>query len=200
MKPYGIMKEHNCTKCDLCISRKQVVKGTGAFQSDIMLIGEAPGYYEDKLGIPFCGQAGTHLTKYLKAANMPRENIYITNICKCRPPYNRTPTEIESYICSRLYLTKEIQTLKPKLVLLLGNTALRTITNNSYLNVTSFDKWFKMNSNIWYLATVHPSAALRNKEYRPKLYQDFIRFAEVYKQLINPFHKINYEVEKEIIC
>ena len=84
-----------CTKCDLCLTRKNIVNGYGSLAAELMFIGEAPGYTEDKSGIPFTGKAGLQLTTYLRLFGFDRQKIYITNCIKCKPPYNRQPLDVE---------------------------------------------------------------------------------------------------------
>jgi len=112
----------NCKKCDLYKTRENPVIGEGLPDADIMFIGEAPGFNEDKQGKPFIGKAGKVFDELLDFINLKREKIYITNILKCRPPNNRNPTQEEIKICS-VYLDKQIEIIKPKIICCLGNFA-----------------------------------------------------------------------------
>jgi len=112
----------NCKKCDLYKTRTNPVIGEGSPEADIMFIGEAPGFNEDKQGKPFVGQAGKVFDELLDFIDLKREKIYITNILKCRPPKNRNPTQEEIKTCSS-YLDKEIEIIKPKIICCLGNFA-----------------------------------------------------------------------------
>ena len=112
----------DCKKCDLWQQRMNPVVGEGNLEIGIMFVGEAPGANEDRTGRPFCGRAGAVLDELLSAAGIKREDIYITNILKCRPPGNRNPQEPEIDACS-LYLDKQIEVIKPKAICCLGNFA-----------------------------------------------------------------------------
>ncbi len=112
----------NCRKCRLYKTRKNAVPGEGDEKAKIMFIGEAPGFNEDKQGKPFVGQAGKIFDELLNSINLKREEIYITNILKCRPPGNRNPKEDEIKACS-LYLNKQIEFIEPKIICCLGNFA-----------------------------------------------------------------------------
>ncbi len=113
---------NNCKKCELWKTRTNPVIGEGSVDARIMFIGEAPGYNEDKTGHPFCGAAGKILDKILVSIGFKREEIYITNILKCRPPGNRNPTKEEIDACSS-YLDMQIEIIKPKIICSLGNFA-----------------------------------------------------------------------------
>ena len=112
----------NCEKCELWKTRTNPVIGEGSPDTNIMFIGEAPGFNEDKQGKPFVGQAGKIFDELLDSINLKRQDIYITNILKCHPPQNRNPTQEEIKICS-LYLNKQIEIIKPKTICCLGNFA-----------------------------------------------------------------------------
>lgn len=118
----------HCTKCRLNETRTNAVPGHGPSDADIMLIGEAPGANEDQQGKPFVGRAGRILDELLAAASLDREDVYITNIVKCRPPGNRDPTDEEIRACTP-YLDRQIETIKPRVIIPLGNFATRTILN-----------------------------------------------------------------------
>ena len=122
MKDFQILKQQilNCEKCPLCKTRNNPVVGEGFLDSKIMFIGEAPGFNEDKQGKPFVGQAGKIFDELLNSVNLKREEIYITNILKCRPPQNRNPKEEEIKSCS-VYLDRQIEIIKPKIICCLGN-------------------------------------------------------------------------------
>ena len=124
MEKLQLLKEQilNCKKCDLYKTRTNPVIGEGSLNADILFIGEAPGFNEDKQGKPFVGQAGKIFDELLNFINLKREKIYITNILKCRPPNNRNPTQEEIKICSS-YLNKQINVIKPKVICCLGNFA-----------------------------------------------------------------------------
>ncbi len=112
-------KVKTCKKCDLCDTRKNAVPGRGNQNADIIFIGEAPGKNEDLYGEPFIGTAGKKLDDALKNAGLTRNNVYITNIVKCRPPKNRIPNDVEKSMCNE-YLKDEIAIINPKIICLLG--------------------------------------------------------------------------------
>ena len=119
-----------CTKCDLSKTRTNSVPGKGNFHSNVIFVGEAPGKNEDKKGEPFIGIAGKKLSIALEGAGISREEVYITNIVKCRPPKNRVPTTIERATCQE-YLKQEIAIIKPKIICVLGNTAFNSLLGGS---------------------------------------------------------------------
>lgn len=121
---------HDCQKCSLGATRNKFVFGVGNPNADLMLIGEAPGAEEDKQGIPFVGRAGKLLTDILKAINFEREEVYIANILKCRPPNNRDPLPSEREVC-KPYLYKQIELIKPKIILCLGKVASNVLLNKN---------------------------------------------------------------------
>ncbi len=169
----------NCRKCSLYLSRKNVVPGEGSVNTDIMFIGEAPGSTEDETGRPFVGAAGRLLTQLIESIGLKRDEIYITNIVKCRPPENRDPSDDEIKMCYP-YLVKQIQLIKPRLIVCLGRHSARTLFKESGL------KWRSMNSmhgrvysvklyglDLKIIATFHPAAALYNPGLRKELEKDF---------------------------
>ncbi|MGC8993546.1 MAG: type-4 uracil-DNA glycosylase [Candidatus Aenigmatarchaeota archaeon] len=159
----------NCNKCPLYKSRKNAVPGEGDFKSGIMLIGEAPGFNEDLQGRPFVGRAGKLLEEFLKSVGKRREEVFITNVVKCRPPNNRQPEENEIKICTSLYLDRQIEIIKPKLIVCLGNISASYIFKKFGLRFESMNKQhgkvFSI-SNLYIktkiVATYHPAAILRN--------------------------------------
>ncbi|MGC9200739.1 MAG: type-4 uracil-DNA glycosylase [Candidatus Aenigmatarchaeota archaeon] len=159
----------NCNKCPLYKSRKNAVPGEGDFKSGIMLIGEAPGFNEDLQGRPFVGRAGKLLEEFLKSVGKRREEVFITNVVKCRPPNNRQPEENEIKICASLYLDRQIEIIKPKLIVCLGNISASYIFKKFGLRFESMNKQhgkvFSI-SNLYIktkiVATYHPAAILRN--------------------------------------
>src|SRR5680860_1021968 len=117
---------HECQRCGLSSGRTQVVFGTGHPQADIMFVGEAPGFYEDRQGEPFVGAAGKLLNELLQSIGLSREDIFIANVIKCRPPNNRDPLPEEIETC-KPFLLQQIELIKPKLVCTLGNFATQTL-------------------------------------------------------------------------
>lgn len=187
------MEIRNCKRCNLAINRKNIVNGTGAMNK-IMFIGEAPGYYEDKVGVPFIGNSGKQLEEFMKACNFTRaNNYYITNIVKCRPNKNNVPDKYSIAACMP-YLIKEIQEVKPKIIVLLGSTALQTAFSNPTLRITQWrGRWLGRNSNI--IATYHPSYLLQNVD-RNDLFEDvvndFMTIVDKYRLTIDFNHITKY--------
>ena len=165
-----------CKKCDLSKERTTVVFGHGNLNADILIIGEGPGYEEDQQGKPFVGRSGKLLTELLQSANLNREkDIFITNTVKCRPPNNRTPLLNEINACKE-YLIKQIQLIKPKILLLLGAPSTKTILKN-YTSITKMrGKWYQnkvdyMKNHLLIMPIFHPAYLLRNpskEEGKPK--------------------------------
>ncbi len=184
------MKIDKCNKCDLNISRNNIVNGAGnTNKRGIMFIGEAPGYYEDKYAIPFIGNSGTLLNNILLLIGLKRNDIYITNIIKCRPPNNRSPLAREIKNCVP-YLRQELLELNPIIIVLLGNTALNVFFNKYNLKVSNIRGYYIKNIDRVILTTFHPSYILRNKDNNTLLKQyinDFILIGKLYRELINPF-------------
>ena len=121
----------NCNRCKLCQNRKNVVFGIGKTDADIMFIGEGPGADEDIQGIPFVGKAGQLMDKAFVGIGIKREEVYIANIVKCRPPGNRNPEKDEVEACLN-YLRNQVMLIKPKIIVLLGNVALKNILGEEY--------------------------------------------------------------------
>lgn len=168
-----------CRDCGLYKSAQIVcVMGRGPAPCDIMIIGEAPGHREDDLGKPFAGKAGQLLDKLLDEVGLSRETCYITNVVRCRPPDNRTPTAQEIKACKK-YLLEEMKHVKPKYVLLLGNTALKGVLNKS--KITEVQGQVFVEDGVSYLPTFHPAAALRDVKWLDPLRKGFERFAKLIK-------------------
>lgn len=166
-----IEKYKNCSDCKLCKTRNNIVFGEGNPASELVIIGEAPGSNEDLNGIPFCGRAGDLLTKMLLAINIDRNNIYITNIVKCRPPQNRNPESDEIDACSKI-LNEQLEIIKPKYILTLGNFSAKFILNEPTLGVTTLRNKFYNAYNALVLPTFHPAYLLRFKKYKKDTWED----------------------------
>ena len=171
-----------CTKCDLCKTRTNSVPGKGNFQSDVIFVGEAPGKNEDKNGEPFIGIAGKKLSIALEEAKVSRDEVYITNIVKCRPPNNRVPSTIERTTCQK-YLEEEINIIKPKIICLLGNTAFNSILGGS--EITKHRGKVAKKNNQLYFITIHPAATIYNQELIEVLKNDIKKLFELIKKLKN---------------
>ena len=165
-----------CEKCALCKTRINVVPGEGNSRAEIMFIGEGPGKNEDEQGIPFVGAAGKLLDKLLASIYFKREDIYIANVIKCRPPGNRDPLLEEVEAC-RPWLDQQIEIIKPKLIVLLGRHSMDRFLPNQKI---SFDhgKPKRRNKQVYY-PIYHPAAALYRNELFEDLKKDFKRIPKV---------------------
>ncbi len=175
----------NCNKCKLCTNRTNIVFGTGNKNADIMLIGEGPGADEDREGIPFVGKAGKLMNKAFEGLSIERNNLYIANIVKCRPPQNRVPEVDESRVCLN-YLRNQVILIKPKIIVLLGSTALKNILGNEY-SITKERGSFIERKGIVYLPTWHPAALLRDENKKIEFWKDL-------KKLKNKARDENYKI------
>lgn len=160
----------NCNKCKLCANRHNVVIDTGNRNAKIMFIGEGPGADEDLQGIPFVGKAGKLMDKAFEGIGIKREEVYIANIVKCRPPNNRNPEYEEADACKE-YLESQINLLKPEIIVLLGSVALKNILGKEYGITSSRGKWFEKDG-IKYLPTFHPAALLRDETKKIDFWND----------------------------
>lgn len=163
----------SCRKCGLCEQRHHVVFGIGNERSDILFVGEGPGEQEDLSGIPFVGPAGKLLDDMLSIIDLYREeNCYIANIVKCRPPRNRDPHDDEQDACIG-YLQNQIQLIKPRIIVCLGRIAATKLIRKDFRITREHGSWTKIDG-IWYTATYHPSALLRDEGKRPDAFQDLL--------------------------
>jgi DNA polymerase len=179
-----------CVKCDLSKTRTNSVPGKGNFKSNVMFVGEAPGKNEDKNGEPFIGVAGKKLSAALEKAGISREEVYITNIVKCRPPKNRVPTTTERDTCKE-YLKQEISIIKPKIICILGNTAFNSLLGGS--EITKFRGKLVRKDKQLYFLTVHPAATIYNQELIKVLNKDIVKLFHLITELKN-----NKEVQIDI--
>ena len=150
-----------CRKCRLCETRKNVVFGVGNREADIMFIGEGPGADEDAQGEPFVGKAGKLMNMAFDMLGVKREEVYIANIVKCRPPNNRNPQDDEAENCLD-YLRNQVILIKPKIIVLLGSVALKNVLGKEYGITASRGKWLER-KGILYMPTWHPAALLRDE-------------------------------------
>lgn len=150
-----------CNKCKLYKTRQNIVFGVGNRNADIMFIGEGPGADEDRQGEPFVGRAGKLMNMAFQAVGLKREEVYIANIVKCRPPSNRNPEEDEATVCIN-YLRNQVMLVKPKIIVLLGSVALKNILGKEYGITTARGKWIEK-KEIKYMPTWHPAALLRDE-------------------------------------
>lgn len=174
-----------CTLCRLHRSRKNAVPGEGPLDAKIIFCGEAPGYNESIQGKPFVGSAGKFLNELLQIAGLRREEVFITNVVKCRPPENRDPADDEIETCTSNYLQKQIAMIKPKLVVTLGRISARALLgryvtmgreHGKLLDCTYAGTDFKL------FLTYHPAAALYGAEAKQRLQADFKKLGQLLKK------------------
>ena len=168
----------NCTKCRLHEKRNKFVFGTGNPNADVLVIGEGPGAEEDKQGLPFVGRAGKLLTDMLKAIKFEREEVYIGNVVKCRPPENRTPLPDEMETCMP-YLKKQCELIKPKLILCLGLTAAKGLLKKRE-SLGELRKSIFEYEGAKVIVTYHPAALLRNPHWKKDCWEDLKKFRKLY--------------------
>ncbi len=171
----------SCSRCGLCETRHNVVFGVGPKNADIMFIGEGPGEQEDLQGEPFVGAAGKLLDDMLSIVDLSRENCYIANIVKCRPPGNRDPKEEEQDACID-YLRNQVALIRPKIIVCLGRIAAMRIIRPDYRITREHGVWVNKNG-IWMTAIYHPSALLRDVSKRPETFEDLLSLREKYRDL-----------------
>lgn len=160
----------DCKKCKLCNNRHNIVLGTGNRQAKVMFIGEGPGADEDMQGEPFVGKAGKLMDQAFKGIGIKREEVYIANIVKCRPPQNRNPEQDEIDSCID-YLRMQVMLVKPEIIVLLGSVALKAILGKEYSITSSRGKWVEK-KGIKYLPTFHPAALLRDESKKIAFWKD----------------------------
>ena len=164
-------KALKCERCKLREGCKQVVMGEGSLDNKIMFIGEGPGANEDKIGRPFVGKAGKLLDKIFNSVNINREDVYISNIIKCRPPYNRTPSISEAKACMPI-LKSEIELIDPKVIVTLGSTALKYLVDPDMSITKNRGQWIER-GKYYILPTFHPAYLLRNPNVKKSVWRDF---------------------------
>jgi DNA polymerase len=170
-----------CMKCPLGKTRTKFVFGVGNPHTQAMLIGEAPGHDEDLQGEPFVGRAGKLLNDILKAINFAREDVFIANILKCRPPNNRDPLPLEMETCIP-YLYKQIELINPKVILCLGRVAASGLLNKK-LSLGQFRESDHEFNGIKVIVTYHPAALLRNPNWKHGCWDDVRKFRKIYDEL-----------------
>ena len=149
-----------CSKCPLCETRTNVVFGSGNMNARLMFVGEAPGEQEDLSGIPFVGRAGKLLDKFLYAVDIDREDVYIANMLKCRPPKNRDPKEEEQDLCIE-YLREQVRLIQPKIIVCLGRISAKRLIKEDFM-ITKEHGIFYEKGGMTICAVYHPSALLRD--------------------------------------
>jgi DNA polymerase len=159
-----------CTRCPLFAGRTQVVHTTGNFNADLMFVGEAPGADEDAQGFPFVGRAGQLLSKIIEGIGYKREDVAIGNINRCRPPGNRAPTIEEAHTC-RPFLLREINVIRPKVIVVLGNTALHNLLDTK-MGITKMRGKFQDYFGVKVMPTFHPAYLLRDPNKKREVWED----------------------------
>jgi DNA polymerase len=171
----------DCQRCQLSKGRTQVVFGTGNPKASIMFVGEAPGFYEDREGIPFVGAAGKLLTELLQSIGLERSDIYIANVIKCRPPNNRDPLPDEIDTC-KPFLLQQIELIQPRLVCTLGNFATQTLLERK-VGITKVRGQVIPLEHFVVFPLFHPAAALHQGNLRVPLKEDFQKLKQVLEKM-----------------
>lgn len=169
-----------CQECSLAQGRSRTVPGEGPENADIMFIGEAPGYHENRLGRPFVGAAGRFLEDLLASINMRREDVYICNVIKCRPPNNRDPLRNEIEAC-RQYLDRQVELIKPRLIVTLGRHSMARYLPRAGISKVHGEP-VKLGDFI-VLPLFHPAAALHQPKYRAHIEQDILKIPRILGQV-----------------
>lgn len=159
-----------CEACELCKTRTQVVFGVGDPEAEVLFIGEAPGKNEDEQGEPFVGRGGKLLDEMLAMIGLQRENIYITNSVKCRPPENRDPLNTEKDAC-RGYLRRQVKLMRPKIIVCLGRISAMEFIREDFKISQEHGQFFDKNGTLM-MALYHPAALLRDPRKKPETFED----------------------------
>lgn len=182
-------KIRSCGLCPLHEDRINAVPGAGSEKTDLMFIGEGPGATEDKEGIPFCGAAGKILTEMIELIGYSRDEVFITNVVKCRPPKNRDPLPEEKEIC-RPYLDQQIEIIKPLIIVLLGRHALNSMIPE--VQISQVHGQAKKYKGLIYFPVYHPAATLYRRTLRTDLEGDFLKIPPLLKRLrLDQLNEIN---------
>ncbi|PJB84132.1 MAG: hypothetical protein CO090_00015 [Acidobacteria bacterium CG_4_9_14_3_um_filter_49_7] len=179
-----------CERCGLGKSRNMAVFGAGNPDTDLMFIGEGPGYDEDQQGIPFVGKAGQLLTKIINAIELDREDVYITNIVKCRPPGNRDPLPEEAGACHP-YLSEQIRLIQPKIICTLGRHASQVILNTTE-SISRLRGRFHSINGIMIMPTYHPAYLLRNASGKRPVWEDMQKIRDYLKENSDMYQRSQY--------
>jgi uracil-DNA glycosylase family 4 len=180
-----------CQLCELAKGRQNAVPGQGNEHADIMFIGEGPGANEDKQGIPFCGASGRFLDDLLASINLARQDVFITNVVKCRPPENRDPLPHEIETCTKHYLYNQIDAIDPKVICFLGRYSMGLFMKDMKISKVHGKAFRK--DNRFYVAFYHPAVALYNGSMRPVLLEDF----KVLQKILQGKYKVKDPVIEE---
>ena len=171
----------SCQRCALGATRTNLVFGTGSPDARLMFVGEAPGEREDATGIPFVGAAGQLLDRYLFAVGIPRDDVYIANILKCRPPRNRDPLPEEEDACIE-HLRAQVRIIRPKLLVCLGRISAQRLIKPDFRITREHGVWFSRGA-FEMCAVYHPSALLRDPSKREDMLEDMRSIAEKYREI-----------------
>ncbi len=174
----------DCQRCALAASRKQVVFGTGNPEAELMFVGEAPGYYEDREGKPFVGAAGQLLESLLQEVGLKRADVYIANVLKCRPPKNRNPQPEEIEMC-KPYLYRQIEIIQPRVIGTLGNFATQLLLGKK-IGITKIRGQHFQVQNFFIFPMLHPAAALHREQFRESVQEDFRNLRAFLDQGLEP--------------
>jgi uracil-DNA glycosylase family 4 len=167
----------NCTKCELHHSRNKAVPGEGPANSDIMLIGEGPGFHENEQGRPFVGASGKFLEELLAEIGFSREEVFISNVVKCRPPGNRDPQPEEVKICTSTYLDRQIAAINPAVIVTLGRFSMNLLMPNAKISQVH-GQAVKIHGRL-VVPMYHPAAALHQGSLRPVIKEDFSQLPQL---------------------
>ena len=181
MTPEEILQQiaeevQHCTRCDLHYSRKHGVPGEGPADAEIMFIGEGPGFHENEQGRPFVGAAGRFLEELLAKIGMKREEVFISNVVKCRPPGNRDPRPEELQACD-VFLERQIQAINPKVIVTLGRFSMAKFLPNAKISEVH-GKAMRVKGRL-IVPMYHPAAALHQPSLRPQVERDFAQLPEL---------------------
>lgn len=172
-----------CTQCPLQKNRRQAVPGEGSSQAQILFLGEGPGQNEDQEGRPFVGEAGRFLDELLSSIKVKRQDVFITNVVKCRPPNNREPLEEEARICTGLYLFEQIKLIKPKIIITLGRQAMKQFFPQIRSISSCHGKAYKKAGQV-YLVLYHPAVSLYQQNLKGILKDDFKKIPTILKEIV----------------
>lgn len=170
-----------CRRCKLCYGRTNIVFGIGNKNAEIMFIGEGPGADEDRIGEPFVGRAGKLMNLAFQTIGIKREEVYIANVVKCRPPLNRNPQVDEANACLN-YLRNQVILVKPKIIVLLGSVALQNVLGKEYKITASRGIWTEK-KGIFYMPTWHPAALLRDETKKADFINDLKQVLKKFAEL-----------------
>ncbi len=166
-----------CQLCELHYSRKHAVPGEGPADAEIMFIGEGPGFHENEQGRPFVGAAGKFLDELLARIGLRRQQVYITNVVKCRPPSNRDPKPEEVETCTKQYLERQIQAINPKVIITLGRYSMGLFLSNAKISEVH-GQAVRVKGRL-IVPMYHPAAGLHQMSLKPIIEQDFLRLPEL---------------------